>query len=82
MLVNHVVFLPATVCDCHHKNYNKKLRERGQNSASVIVGNLPVSANSDDSTQLDYKRIIQLFRDNFAIKTTGVWKQQRKNIYS
>ena len=49
-------------------NVNKKLRERGQNSASAIVGNL--STNSDDSTQLDYKCIMQLFRNNFAIKTT------------
>ena len=59
---------------------NKKLRQRGENSASDRRW-LPVSTNSEDSTQVDYKCIIQLFRNNFAIKTTGVWKHNG-NIYS
>ena len=55
---------------------NKKLCECRQNSTSVTVGNLAVSINSDDSTQLHYKCTMQLFLNNFMIKTTAVWKQQ------
>ena len=58
---------------CDNSPVRQQQAPRAQTKQHVgHVGNLTVSTNSDDSTQLDYKCIIQLIRNNFTIKTTAV----------